>query len=55
MFEGFALTGLTIDALTAQVVGFLNNAFVVGVLLATLALPFSVRIVRAIRRIAGSR
>lgn len=55
MFDNFALTGLTISALTDQVIGFLNNPFVVGVLLATLALPFSVRIVRAIRRIAGSR
>lgn len=52
---GFSLTGLTIDALTTQVVGFLNNAFIVAALLAVLALPFARRIARTIKGVVGGR
>ena len=52
---GFSLSGLTIDALTAQVVGLLNNAFVVGALLAVIALPFARRIASTIKRVVGGR
>ena len=51
MFNNFPLAGLTIEALTAQVIGFLNNAFVVGAILAALALPFAVRVASAIQMI----
>ena len=51
MFNNFPLAGLTIEALTAQVIGFLNNAFVVGAILAALALPFAARIAQAIQQI----
>jgi hypothetical protein len=51
MFDHFSLAGLTIGNLTAQVTGFLNNAFVVGAILAALALPFAVKIARTIQEI----
>lgn len=52
---GFSLSGLTIEALTTQVTGFLNNAFIVGALLAVMALPFAGRIVATIKRVVGGR
>ena len=52
---GFSLTGLTIDALVAQITGLLNNAFIVGALLAVMALPFARKIVSTIKRVVGGR
>jgi hypothetical protein len=45
VFENFSLTGLSIDAFAEQVVGFLNNPFVVGAILALLALSIGLKIV----------
>ncbi len=52
---GFSLSGLTIEALTTQVTGLLNNAFVVGALLAVMALPFARKIAATIKRVVGGR
>jgi len=52
---GFTLSGLTIDALTEQVTGLLNNAFIAGALLAVMALPFARKIARTIKSIVGGR
>jgi len=53
--SGFSLAGLTIEALQAQVLGLLNNAFIVGALLAVMALPFARKIARTIKSIVGGR
>jgi hypothetical protein len=49
--SGFTLSGLTIQALTAQITGFLNNPFVVASVLAVLALPFAYRIAATIKNL----
>jgi hypothetical protein len=52
---GFTLSGLTISALTQQVLGLLDNAFITGALLAVMALPFARKIARTLKSIVGGR
>ena len=53
MFDHFQITGLSIGALTTQVVGLLNNPFIVSAILATLALGLAHVIVSTVKRIVN--
>ena len=52
MFDDFQLAGLSIESLTAQVLGLLGNPLVVGILLTVLALVFAPEVTKTAVKIA---